>query len=606
MSNDLLHYYERELAWLKQAGRDFAHAHPAIAANLLSADGNTDPQMAHLVEAIAFLNARIQQQLDDDFPAITDALLEHLYPHYLAPLPSMVIVEMTAPEGLERAVTIAARSTIEVPGSSGTACKFSTIYPVTLLPYRLAAAELRPRPFHMPIPEAARNAVSILRLQFATSLADFSLAQSSIDHLQLFIRAPSQHAWRLHELMTCHCLHIAIAHGDCDAAPVELAAHNVRAMGFGDGETMLPGSDTSQPAYHYLTDFFCFPDKFLFVELRGLAAASIGKPGNFCVSFYLDASERDLERNLCADFFSLTATPAINLFPHTAEPIRLVPHCMDYPLVPDIRELEAYEVYSVEHVERIDSISGERTSILPFFGLTHDGRGCRQFWHHRRQLVRRGRGNEPGFDSFIAFSDQTCDGTNDDDDAVMHVSLLCSNRNLPSKLPTAELPGFQLRQNPGRVHQIRALTTPTTVTRLNPGNNSRWRLLSQLNLNLAGLLEQPDAAHALRNMLRLYDYADSATTRALIDAIVQVQCTCAMAQLRDGKRAILCRGIDVCVTLDETLLVGTSITLYLSILEHFLAQSVSINSFVRVSARLRGRQEIFKRWPARAGTRPVL
>lgn len=606
MSRDLLHYYERELAWLKQAGGDFARAHPAIASNLLPEDGNSDdPHMARLLEGVAFLNARIQQQLDGDFQEITDALLEHLYPHYLAPLPSMTIVEMTAPAGLERAVTIPARSAATVQGVTGINCQYSTVYPVTLLPYQLTSARLQPRPFRAPGADGIRDAAAVLTLQFSTQLPDFSLAGCGIDHLRFFLRAPTQYAWRLHELLTCHCVHIAVAHGESDPTPFDIATHNLRLTGFGADETLLPASAGSQPAYHCLTEFFHFPAKFLFLDLHGIAAASARKPGNFSVFIYLDSSDRDLERNLTADFFSLTATPAVNLFAQIAEPISLLPHRIDYPLIPDIRAIDAYEVYAIEKVECIDTTSGKRTMLQPFFGLTHDGRHDSQFWHHRRQLVRRGSSNEPGFDSFIAFSDPSCNAV-DSSAGVMHISLLCSNRNLPSKLTSSELPRLQLRHNPGRVQEIRALLMPTTVVRAELGNGARNRLLSQLNLNLMGLIDQADVADSLRKMLRLYDHGNSATTRALIDAIDRVECNAGTAQLRYGKYATQCRGIDICITLDEKLLAGTSLMLYVTVLEHFLAQSVSINSFVRVSAKLRGREEIFKRGPARPGTRPLL
>lgn len=608
MSRDLLHYYERELAWLKQAGADFASAHPAIAASLRLEDGNIDdPHVARLIESVAFLNSRIQQQLDDNFPAITDALLEHLYPHFLAPLPSMTVVEMVAPEGLDRAVAIAARSTIDMRNASGMRCRFSTVYPVTLLPYELSAARLQSRPFMTPGADLARHAVAVLALQFDTRQQNFCLAQHGIDRLRLFIRAPSQYAWRLHQLLTCHCLHIAVAQGESDPAPVAIASHHLQMAGFGADENLLPVTTAMQPAYHYLTEFFHFPTKFLFIDLHGMAAASTDKPGSFTVFIYLDTSERELERNLNADSFSLTATPAVNLFSHRADPVQMLPHSIDYPLVPDIRALDVYEVYSVEKIERIDARTGDRREIPPFFGIAHDNRDADQFWHHRRQLVRRGHNHsEPGFDSFVAFSDHACSDINEKD-AVMQATLLCSNRNLPARMATgSELPTFTLQQNTSGVRDIRALLPPSAAIRADLGNGARWRLLSQLNLNLSGLVDQADAAGALRNMLRVYDFTDSTTIHALINAIDNVQCVAAMAPLRCGRHSMLCRGVDICITFNDALLAGTSIALYANVLENFLAQSAGINSFVRLSAKLQGRPEVFKRWPARAGTRPLL
>ena len=94
MSDELLPYYEKELAFIRQLGAEFAKAHPGIAARLrLDADMAEDPHVARMVEAFAYLNARTRHKLDDEFPELTEALLSVLYPHFLAPIPSMSVVQ---------------------------------------------------------------------------------------------------------------------------------------------------------------------------------------------------------------------------------------------------------------------------------------------------------------------------------------------------------------------------------------------------------------------------------------------------------------------------------------------------------------------------------
>ena len=93
MVDELLPYYDRELSYLRRLAAEFAQAHPEAAGQLrISPDTIEDPHVARLMEATAFLNARIRRKIDDDFPELTDAILGVLYPHYLAPIPSMAIV----------------------------------------------------------------------------------------------------------------------------------------------------------------------------------------------------------------------------------------------------------------------------------------------------------------------------------------------------------------------------------------------------------------------------------------------------------------------------------------------------------------------------------
>src|SRR4051794_1752009 len=95
MSQTLLHYYERELTFIRQHAQDFARLYPAAAGRLLlEPNRSTDPHVERLIESFALLTGRVQHKIDDEFPELTDALLGILYPHYLAPIPSMAIVQL--------------------------------------------------------------------------------------------------------------------------------------------------------------------------------------------------------------------------------------------------------------------------------------------------------------------------------------------------------------------------------------------------------------------------------------------------------------------------------------------------------------------------------
>ena len=94
MRDDLLLYYERELTYMRQMGAQFAAKYPKIAARLvLEPSKCDDPHVERLLEAFAFLAARVHLKIDDEFPEITEALLSIVYPHFIRPLPSMSIVE---------------------------------------------------------------------------------------------------------------------------------------------------------------------------------------------------------------------------------------------------------------------------------------------------------------------------------------------------------------------------------------------------------------------------------------------------------------------------------------------------------------------------------
>ena len=75
-------------------GGEFAQKHPRIAARLLlTADGCDDPHVERLIESFAFMAARTHRRIDDDFPQLSEALLNLIYPSYLRPIPAMTVVE---------------------------------------------------------------------------------------------------------------------------------------------------------------------------------------------------------------------------------------------------------------------------------------------------------------------------------------------------------------------------------------------------------------------------------------------------------------------------------------------------------------------------------
>ena len=92
MDPRLLQYYNLELQHLREMGGEFAAHFPKIAGRLgmhgLEVD---DPYVERLLEGVSFLAARVQLKLEAQFPRFTQALLEIVYPHYLAPTPSMLI-----------------------------------------------------------------------------------------------------------------------------------------------------------------------------------------------------------------------------------------------------------------------------------------------------------------------------------------------------------------------------------------------------------------------------------------------------------------------------------------------------------------------------------
>ena len=95
MDPRLLNLYEQELRYFRESSVEFAQAFPKIAQRLgLDGPEVADPYVERLIEATAFLSARVGLKLDAEYPRFTGHLLDIVYPHFLAPTPSMTVVQM--------------------------------------------------------------------------------------------------------------------------------------------------------------------------------------------------------------------------------------------------------------------------------------------------------------------------------------------------------------------------------------------------------------------------------------------------------------------------------------------------------------------------------
>ena len=94
-------YYQDELTYLRELGREFAAAYPAIAPMLAE---RGDPDVERLLEGVAFLTGKIRQKLDDELPEVIHSIAALLFPHYLRQIPATSVIEFTPlPTGINDA-----------------------------------------------------------------------------------------------------------------------------------------------------------------------------------------------------------------------------------------------------------------------------------------------------------------------------------------------------------------------------------------------------------------------------------------------------------------------------------------------------------------------
>ncbi len=599
MSDRLLYHYEKELAFIKQAAGDFARQHPSVAESLkLGSDAVDDPLVARLLSGFAFLNARIQQKLSDDFPELTDAMLETLYPHYLRPIPSMSIVQFNPAEDLDGMETIPSGTLLDTQAPDGQECRFTTSYPVDMWPLRIDSAQLMPRPFIAPGCNDIQGAAAVLKISLKALSADLSLADMNLSQLRLFLRGQAQHVHPIYDLLLTKCFKVVVANGENDSYPTILNADCLRQVGFGTDEGMLPYPDESFKGYRLLTEFFAFQEKFQFIDISQLdIAINASYSDTLNIYLYLRESDVELEHQMNAGMFALNCTPAVNLFELSSDPVPLTHTESRYPVIADSRRREGLEVYSVLEAGATD-MDGNYIPYRPFYGINHSRNHDKKsaFWlTHRRQVMEGDHRNELASETEISLVDLNFTPF-EINDQNLEMRLLCSNRNLPKKLPGGDgQPYFEVVDDEYSTEKISCVVAPTSTIRPPFRERGYWRLISHLNLNHLSLSQGAGSTDALKEILRLYDFRDSASTRNMIDAISELHTKPVTAPIQIDGMVAMCRGTQIEMVLDPVMLAGTSTLMFASVMEHFFGLYGSINSFTKLIVTLNGKVGEFKR-----------
>jgi type VI secretion system protein ImpG len=606
VADDLLPYYNRELSYIRRLAAEFADAHPKIAGRLrLSQDAVEDPHVDRLIQAFAFLTARIRRKLDDEFPELTEALLNVLYPHYLSPVPSMAITQLTCPGDLAGAFVLPAGVEIETEPLAGESCRFRTCYPTTLWPITVESATLRGRPIVAPANPFAGSAVAALRLTLRCLAPDMTFTKLAPDRLRFFLRGQPQQILPLYELIHNNTVSVALADSATDPAPVILRPQCIQPVGFERSEGMLPYPARSFVGYRLLTEYFTFPEKFLFFDLTQLSAKVLADAKNkLDVFIYLNRTSVDLERALTAEVFALGCTPIVNLFRQHAEPIQLTRSISEYRVVADARRPGVTEVYAVDSVVATGP-DGTETPFMPFYSVKHAAaaQSQRTFWHPTR---RAAGDRDPGTEVFLSLVDLDFNPSVPAD-TILSVATTCLNRDLPARLPYGGgHPHLQLVDPSQGVASLHCITPPTPTIRPPMRNRALWRLVSHLSLNHLSISHDDDGAEALREILKLYDFRDSSETRAAIDSILDISSRRGTARAPSAEMGAFCRGLDIEMTFDEQRFTSSGLYLLATVLERFLALYGSINSFTRLTVKLHGRPGILRRWSPRAGDQELL
>lgn len=571
-------HFQSELAYLRQLGREFAAAHPNTAGML--SERSSDPDVERLLEGFAFLTAKLRARVEASAPELIHGLADLLAPHYLRPIPATSIAQFTAHKLSRERVRIPAGTELGSVPVHGTSCLFRTTTAVDLLPLELLQATSETL--------GARHGA--LQLQFRMDPA----GKASVFHpggLRLFLHGPLPSASLVLLWLLRHCRGIAVQ-AEGAASAIRLPPDSITHAGL--RSPLLPWPSAGPPGPRLVLEYFTLPEHLLFVDLMGLDRAADAAAERFTITFELEDPPR-LPARLATDAVRLHCAPVINLFPGTAEPIRVDPLISESLLRPAELPARHASVFAVTSVTGVQRGRAERRRYQSFADHGHDPRSAFYQLHRVRSPL------DDALDTYLRV-DTPQDTSPLPAEETLSVELTCTNRALPAELGVGDI-------------RVPTASSPTGVrfTNVTPVSKPvdppldgelHWRLLAQLSLGQRSRTsaETVRASLALYNLHAETDLQQSRVNQARVDSIRSVE----SGEITRMLAGCPVRGVQVRVSVDEARLGGAGDAFLLGcVLDEWLATSVAVNAFTQLTLLLHPSGASYT-WPARGGDRPIV
>jgi type VI secretion system protein ImpG len=613
MNPRFLRYYSQELQHLREVGGEFAQDYPKIAGRLgLDGFECADPYVERLLEGFSFLAARVQLKIDAEFPRFTQHLSELVYPHLLAPTPSMAVVQLqpdVANPSLKQGFLVPRGSAMRSVLGKGdnTACEYRTAHDVTLWPIELVEAKFSTRAgIDARLPA---NVKAALRLRLCTS-GGIAWRDLPLDRLCLHLRGADNVPVRIYETILAGVAGVLVGQQ-------LLPKSSVQPIGFDEREALLPSGARTFQGYRLLQEYFAFPQRYQFVELTGLRPAlALCADNQIDITILLNRADAQLEQSLDSANFALHCTPAINLFQRRADRINVTDEQLEYHVLVDRTRPMDYEVFQVDAVTGYGSGPGSEQAFRAFYtardiGALHQDKAFYQVRREKRTVSQRQRRDGPrssylGSEAFISIVD-AAEAPYSQDLRQLGLSVWCTNRDLPLSMPLGVGKTDFILDSGAPLVAVRCVAGPSQPHPSFAEGSMAWRLLNQLSLNYLSLVDT-DAergAVALRELLALYCHPGDSSSERQVEGVRSIAATPVTRRMPSPGPIAFGRGIELTVTLDDAAFEGTGAFLLGAVLSRFFAQYVSLNSFTETVVRTVARGDIM-RWPPMGGVCAIL
>lgn len=561
--NQLRPVFERELRSLGELVKQFAEEWPE-AAHLLELDGGMpgDPDMARLLEGVAWLCTRLQVRLDDGYESVCRQLLQLFYPDFIKPVPAMGILQFDCTQ-LKDLGHLEKHTPFELV-FKGVPYHFQTCKSIDLLPVNMASLSMVSEPLPASVLAFYPEMRSGLKLSLCAQDGETELSEYLEKGLELYANPEAVRANEVLDLLFSSLAAILVK---TPSGISKLPASCLSWPMFEAGNSLLSSEPGLFEAQRLLRDFFLAPDlfRFLHIDLSTVIESLTGPEAD--IWLLLDESSAGLEKDVGPDHFRIGCVPVANLYEVWADPMHMNHQVRDVPIQMGqlYQGTRVHKVLSVRDVTNPDkpvplpsifqASYGERFGFISWQAVHSASSDCLQFKDARASDDRVTR--------------------------VLGVQCLGYDPDAGGLSPSA-----MLRPSGAALPCNGRLLKNTTLARTEGlvfGDS--WKLLSALQLNIRSLQMNKEEAESLRKILSVFVREQSGVSRKLLYAIESLICTREVRPCRSGQHYFVSQGSCFQLRLDSEKLGSIPAAMFLSLLDQVLNFWRPFGSHSRVEAR---------------------
>lgn len=349
MSNkNFLSYYKNELNILRDLGREYAYKQPLLASYL--SETSKDPDSERLIEAVAFLNANLKKEIDNNSNILIQELIDIIYPEYFKPTPSISILEFIPTDELSERLFIKKNTYINSKKKNKIKCKFRTAWDLNLYPLKVK---------NIFYSENTNSNNSSLNLElFSTK----PINELDLDELDFYIDMSLSNSLALAKMLMNDLHNIELSFGNETFYIKDEYFLNLASKDY----TLFAYDTKTLKSFKIISEYFTYIRKCLFFRFTNLKKYSDEIYSNsFSIKFNFKIFKNDF-LNIRENNIKLFCVPIINVFEYDLEPIRVNYINELMKIVTSHYQEEFYLLYDLKEVRGLKNIDQKKKVYEPF------------------------------------------------------------------------------------------------------------------------------------------------------------------------------------------------------------------------------------------------